>query len=277
MKGKSGYSNDYGEGTGERRAVGGGGALDSGAAGEAEGGTATGVGSEGVERHIVCAEDRHSVGISACGDGLRMRDDLLATPARVAGGGGVGAPAPGVAGAVERGGTAGLVASQRGLRFGARGKRGAQTGPSPVNRGKPGTKQHLAVDRQGLPLAAILGPANAHDSLSLAAVLDAIPPVRQRRGAPRRRPAKLHADKGYDFPRCRREVRRRHIIPRIARRGIESSRHLGRHRWVVERTIAWLHRNRRLRVRYERRDDIHQAFLTLACSLICFHHLQRFC
>jgi len=170
-----------------------------------------------------------------------------------------------------------LVAGQRRFRGGAGGKRGRQTGPNPTDRGKLGTKHHLLVERRGLPLAALLGPANAHDSLSFAPLLDAVPRIRQRRGAPRRRPAKVHADKGYDYPRCRRAARRRGICPRIARRGIESSQRLGRHRWVVERTLSWLHRCRRLRIRYERRDDIHQAFLTLACCLICFRHVQRFC
>jgi transposase len=59
------------------------------------------------------------------------------------------------------------------------------------------------------------------------------------------------------------------VAPRIARRGIESSEHLGRHRWIVERTLAWLARFRRLTIRYERRVDLHLAFTTLACVLIC--------
>jgi IS5 family transposase len=108
--------------------------------------------------------------------------------------------------------------------------------------------------------------------------VDAIAPLRlpaKRRGRPRQRPRKLHADKGYDYPRCRRALRARGIIPRIARRGIESSERLGRYRWVVERTLSWLNRFRRLKVRYERRADIHQAFLTLGCSLICWHALNR--
>lgn len=104
-----------------------------------------------------------------------------------------------------------------------------------------------------------------------------MPRIRQPRGAPRCRPAKLHADKGYDYPRCRRAARQRGIRPRIARRGIESRQRLGRHRWVVERTLSWLHRCRRLRIRYEHRADLHQAFLTLACCLVCFRHVQRFC
>ena len=83
------------------------------------------------------------------------------------------------------------------------------------------------------------------------------------------------ADKGYDFKHCRPTLRRRGIIPRIARRGIESSERLGRYRWVVERTLSWLNRFRRLKVRYERRADIHWAFLTLGCALICWRHVPH--
>jgi len=145
---------------------------------------------------------------------------------------------------------------------------GAATGPNPTDRGKPGSKRHLVVDRQGIPLAVLLTAANVHDSTVLEEVLDRVPPIRQPRGHPRRRPAKLHADKAYDSHRCRRACRRR---------GIESSERLGRHRWVVERTLSWIARLRRLVVRYERRADIHLAFLTLACAAICFRFLQRFC
>jgi len=134
------------------------------------------------------------------------------------------------------------------------------------------------VDRTGIPLAARLTAANVHDSMVFEALLDAIPAIKGLWGRPRQRPAKLHADKGYDFPRCREALRRRHITGRIARRGIESSERLGRHRWVVERTLAWLNRFRRLTVRYERRADIHEAFLTLGCILITGDAIQReFC
>jgi transposase len=68
---------------------------------------------------------------------------------------------------------------------------------------------------------------------------------------------------------CRQVLRRRGITPRIARRGVESTTRLGRHRWKVERSLAWLLANRRLTVRYERRADILTAFLRLACALIC--------
>ena len=108
-------------------------------------------------------------------------------------------------------------------------------------------------------------------------VLDAIPPIKGRRGRPRFRPRKLDGDKAYDAASCRKACRRRSIIPRIARRGIETSTKLGRHRWVVERTQAWINKFRRLPIRYERRADIHQAFLTLGCAVICFQQLLRLC
>lgn len=110
--------------------------------------------------------------------------------------------------------------------------------------------------------------------------MDAVRSVRGPRGRPwrpRKRPKKLHADKGYDFARCREALRKRGIKARIARGGVDSSERLGRYRWVVERTLSWLNRYRRLTVRYERRDDIHQAFLDLGCALICWRYIHRFC
>jgi len=136
------------------------------------------------------------------------------------------------------------------------------------------------VDRNGIPLAVEHSAANVHDSKMLEETVDAIRPIhgqRGRPGRPRKRPEKLHADKGYDFPRCRKALRKRGIKGRIARRGVDSSERLGRYRWVVERTLSWLNRFRRLKVRYERRDDIHQAFLELGCALICWRYVQRFC
>ncbi|NOG31694.1 IS5 family transposase [Halomonas sp. TBZ9] len=154
-------------------------------------------------------------------------------------------------------------------------KGGSATGPNPADRGRPGTKRHLLTDRQGTPLAVVLSGANMHDSIPLSVLLDTIKPVAGRSGRPRQRPTKLHADKAYDFARCRRACRRRHIQARIARRGVEDTQRLGRHRWVVERTFAWLEQMRRLATRYERRTDIHYAFTLIGCSLICFNRLKR--
>jgi transposase len=116
------------------------------------------------------------------------------------------------------------------------------------------------------------------DSMLLEQLVDAVPAVkgpRRRPGRPRKRPGKLHGDKGYDYPRCRRALRRRGITPRIARRDIESSQKLGRHRYVVERSLAWLVGYRRLQVRYERRAEMLLGFLHLACALICLKSLNQ--
>jgi transposase len=129
------------------------------------------------------------------------------------------------------------------------------------------------VDRQGIPLAIWLTAANVHDSVVFENLIEAIEPIKQPRGRPRVRPDKLHADKGYDYPRCRAYLRRRGIQCRIARRGVESTDRLGRYRWVVERTFAWLNRFRRLAIRYERLAEIHLAFLDLGCAIICLRFL----
>jgi len=106
-------------------------------------------------------------------------------------------------------------------------------------------------------------------------LLDAVPPVRGRVGRPRRRPERLTADRGYDSDGHRRELRRRGITPEIARRKREHGSGLGRYHWVVERTFAWLHHFKRLHVRYERRHDIHHAFLALGCCLVCYRRLNN--
>jgi transposase len=101
----------------------------------------------------------------------------------------------------------------------------------------------------------------------------AIPAIRSRRGRRRRKPDKLHADKAYDSRDLRTWVRDRGIGVRIARKGVESGERLGRHRWVIERTIAWLFGYRRLGIRYERDGNHFCAFLTLAATLACYKKL----
>ena len=147
-----------------------------------------------------------------------------------------------------------------------------------MDRGRAGTKRHQVVDRNGLPLAALLTGANVPDGQKLLAVVDAIPPVRGKRGRPRHRPTKVHADKAYDDKKLRRGLRKRGIIPRIARRGVESGEKLGRFRWVAERTFGWQQGARRLRIRDERRDDIYEAFVKIENALICWGRLNdHFC
>lgn len=105
--------------------------------------------------------------------------------------------------------------------------------------------------------------------------MKAIPAVRSRRGPRRRRPGKLRADKAYHSAGTLAWLRKRGIIPRIARPGIESSERLGRHRWKIERTISWLFGYRRLTVRYERKGSHFLAFLGLAAALTCYKKLVK--
>ncbi|MFD7909341.1 IS5 family transposase [Streptomyces sp. NPDC059752] len=156
-------------------------------------------------------------------------------------------------------------------------KRGSHTGPSPVDRGRAGSKHHLITDGHGTPLAVLLTGGNRNDVTQLLPLLDAIPPVRGRVGRPRRKPDSVFADRGYDHDVYRDQVRDRGIVPAIARRGTRHGTGLGTYRWVVERSFAWLHGFRRLRIRWERRADIHEAFLRLACCLITFRRVKSLC
>ena len=115
-------------------------------------------------------------------------------------------------------------------------KGGAKTGPSPVDRGRPGSKHHLLTDGGGLPLAWALTGSNRHDVTQLLPLVDLIPAVRGRHGRPRRRPDCLLADRAYDSKQHRQQLWRRGIKPVIAHRKGEHGSGLGRDRWVVERT-----------------------------------------
>lgn len=116
----------------------------------------------------------------------------------------------------------------------------------------------------------ILTGANTHDVTQLVPLVEAIPPVSGKVGRPRCRPDRLQGDRGYDSEPHRRWLRHKGIRPVLAKRRTGHGSGLGVHRWVVERTLSWLHQFRRLRIRYERRPDIHEAFLTLGCILICW-------
>ena len=146
-------------------------------------------------------------------------------------------------------------------------------GATPVDRGKPGTKLHLVCDDGGLPLTAVVTAANVNDTTMFQAVVADIPPIRTPAGRRRTRPGKLHADKGYDSQATRTWLRHRGIRPRIARRGVDSSVRLGRHRWKVERSLSWLSCWRRLQVRWDRDRGRWFAFALVACAMVCFNRL----
>jgi len=100
-------------------------------------------------------------------------------------------------------------------------------------------------------------------------LVNGIPAVAGQAGRPRYRPDGVQGDRGYDWEPHRQASRDAGIQAILAKRRTEHGSGLGIFRWVVERTLSWLDQNRRLRIRYERRPDIHEALLTLGCILIC--------
>jgi transposase len=119
----------------------------------------------------------------------------------------------------------------------------------------------------------VVTAANVNDTTMFQAVVADIPPIRTPAGRRRIRPAKVHADKGYDSRANRACLRRRGITARIARREVESSARVGRHRWKVERSLSWLSCWRRLQVRWDRDAGRWFAFVLVACAVVCFNRL----
>ena len=144
-----------------------------------------------------------------------------------------------------------------------------------MDRRKSGSKHHVLTDGGGIPLVCTLTGANRHDVTQLLPLVDAIPPIAGKAGAPLRRPKTLLADRGYDSDPHRKELRARNITPHIARRNTENGSGLGVVRYFIEQTIALLHQFRRLRTRFDKRDDIHEAFMSLGCIVICWRRLNH--
>jgi transposase len=204
---------------------------------------------------------------------LRLAGDLLAPPHRVGQRRCLRPAPPRGARPAGRAGPAGLGPGGRGHHERAGPAWGDHVGASPVDRGKPGSKLHLVCDDGGVPLTAVVTAANVNDTAMFQAVVADLPPIRTPAGRRRTRPAAVHADKGYDSRANRAYLRRRGITARIARRQIESSARLGRHRWKVERSLSWLSCFRRLQVRWDRDSGRWFAFVLVACALVCFNRL----
>jgi len=143
-----------------------------------------------------------------------------------------------------------------------------------VDRRKNGSKHHLVVDAGGVPLAVIVTAANRNDVTQLIPLVDAIPPIAGKPGAPLRKPEEVMGDRGYDSEAHRMELSGRGVATAIARRREEHGSGLGIFRYVVEQTLALLHQFRRLRTRFDKRSDIHEAFVTLGCAMICWRRLH---
>lgn len=147
---------------------------------------------------------------------------------------------------------------------------GAQTGPSPVDRAKLGSKIEIITEAHGAPVVVGVCPANRNDNLDTITLIDRVPPIAGVRGHPRRRPQRLQGDRGFDDEGDREELRRRGIVPVLGKRRTEHGSGLGKFRWFMERTISWFKQFRRLRVRYDRTPAIYYSFLKLAAALICY-------
>ena len=226
------------------------------------------------DRNLVRAEVRHSLGDAAQGDGMRLRNDLLAAAEGMATSWRLATTARGAASEIARSRPVRFLKSRGGQLLSSRRGRGEKTGPNPTDRRRPGSKHHVITDAQGIPLNVILTGANDHDVTQLLPLVDGIPSIAGKPGRAQRKPKTLQADRAYDSNAHRAALRERGITPVIARRRTEHGSGLGVTRWVVERTNAWLHQFRRLRVRFERRADIHEAFLKLGCCLICWRSLK---
>ena len=214
-----------------------------------------------------------SLADAATGDELWFGDELLAKVARLARSGHLATDPLRLVRLASALRADRLVTGSRGRQFRASGFWGAQTGPNPTDRAKLGSKRHLICDGRGIPLAIQLTGANRNDSQQALALVDAIPTLQGERGRPRHRPDCVLGDRGYDAEAIRQGLRARYIVAWLAKRNTEHGSGLGRWRWVVERTFAWLNQFRRLRIRYEKRADIHEAFLALGCILICWRFL----
>jgi transposase len=147
---------------------------------------------------------------------------------------------------------------------------GDETGPSPVDRRKKGTKHTLMVDSHGIPLAIRSAPANASDQRQIIPLVLDFPHVGGTPGRPQEHPHELYADRGYDSDPTRGLLRWLAIEPFIARRRTEHGSGLGNVRWVVERTISWIKGLRRMRVRYDRLGIIQDAWNSLSAAAVCF-------
>jgi transposase len=151
---------------------------------------------------------------------------------------------------------------------------GEDTGPNPTDRSKSGTKHHILADAQGIPLAATVTAANVNEVTEALHVLMDLHPVGGKPGPKRQRPEHLQGDRGYDSEPLRQVLRWLGIKPVLAKRNTEHGSGLGEFRWFVERTISWFHGFGRLRRRLDRLTEIQEAFLRMACGIICLRFLN---
>jgi|HubBroStandDraft_5_1064220.scaffolds.fasta_scaffold319351_1 transposase len=152
---------------------------------------------------------------------------------------------------------------------------GESTGPNPTDRRKPGTKQHLLVDRNGVPLEIRVTGANRHDVREIIPLIVNLPPIGGKPGPPLSKPKAVQADRAYHSRAVDALLKWLGITPEIAKRNTPHGSGLGKTRWVVERTIGWIRGFRRLRIRFDRTDAVYNAWNSIAASFICWRILME--
>jgi putative transposase len=150
---------------------------------------------------------------------------------------------------------------------------GEDTGPSPVDGGKLGTKRSVLVDGRGVPLAVVLDGANRHDSKMLGDTLDA-----RVADWPKGCTPNCCLDKGYDGEPSRQAVIDSGMEPHIVSRGdekrdLKSIPGYKARRWVVERVFSWLNNMRKLLVRYEKKSANYLGLTELACAVAAYRQV----
>jgi transposase len=145
---------------------------------------------------------------------------------------------------------------------------GDLTGSNPTDRAKRGTKCHVAVDGDGVPVACAATAANVNDTLVFERLFLAAYAVMARIRT-------VFADKGYDAEHHRDLCRFFGVTPRINQRGQPPGSGLGQRRWPVERSNAWVLENKRLALRYDRLGFIIQSLLQSACIFPVAKRLAR--
>jgi transposase len=139
-----------------------------------------------------------------------------------------------------------------------RAKRGGDlVGPNPTDRGKHGTKYHIATTGDGVPVACAVTGANVNDTVLFERLFLMAFAVVARIGT-------VFADKGYDAEANRELCRAFGAEPQLHKRGRPHGSGLGKRRWPVERSNAWILENRRLALRYDRLGFIVQSLLQAA-------------
>jgi len=146
------------------------------------------------------------------------------------------------------------------------------SGKNPTDRGRPGVKQHVLVDANGIPLAGDITPANVPEIKELLPLVDTCGPLDEQE-EPQHRPKRLYGDRAYDSQPHREQLQERGIEPKLAKRNTAHGSGLGLFRWVAERTISWLHGFRKLRFVTEKTQEMQFALFNLALALICYRFL----